>query len=118
MRDLWGEMPWPREGHVPRPVSRATAQICREGMDAVGFCSTRLGIEPDARQREILLCGAKRVILNCARQFGKSTMTAALAVFRAMSKPEQMILFASPSERQSAELLRRRHPWRLGWACG
>ncbi len=95
------------EREVPQVVRRARAQICREGMDVVGFCSERLGMVPDARQQEILLCGAKRVIVNGARQFGKSTMTAALAVFRAISKPEQMILFASPSERQSAELLRK-----------
>ena len=91
----------------PRLISRTKTEIRREGMDAVSFCSSRLGVVPDARQEAVLRSTAKRGILNCARQWGKSLITAAMAVYRAMSQPDQMILFASPSERQSAELLRK-----------
>lgn len=76
-------------------------------VDPVEFCSARLGFTPDVKQTEGLLSKAKRAIWNMARQSGKSTVAAAMAVFRAWSQPGQLILFCSPSERQSAELLRK-----------
>ena len=91
----------------PQLIARTRTEIRREGMDAVSFCESRLGIVPDERQKAVLRSKAKRGILNCARQWGKSTITAAKAVHRAVSEREQMVLFASPSERQSAELLRK-----------
>ncbi len=71
------------------------------------FVRDRLGFEPDAVQREVLESTAKRGILNCTRQWGKSTMAAAKAVHRAFTRPKSLILAASPSERQSAEFLRK-----------
>ena len=50
--------------------------------DAVEFARTRLGIEPDERQAEVLRSEAKRGMLNCTRQWGKSTIAAAKAVHR------------------------------------
>ena len=50
---------------------------------------------------------AKRGILLCARQYGKSTMMAIKAVMRAVGHPGQLILFTAPSIRQSSELLRK-----------
>jgi hypothetical protein len=46
-------------------------------------------------------------MLNCSRQWGKSTVTAVMAVHRAMFEPESLVLVLSPSERQSAEFLRK-----------
>jgi len=40
-----------------------------------------------------------------ARQWGKSTLTAAQAVFTAWHEPESLILVMSPTERQSGELV-------------
>src|SRR5689334_3984917 len=48
-------------------------------MDAGEFARVRLGIEPDETQMEVLQSGAQRVILNCSRQWGKSTVAALLA---------------------------------------
>ena len=76
-------------------------------MDAVEFARTRLEFEPDERQAEVLRSEAKRGILNCSRQWGKSTVAAAKAVHRAYSRPGSLVLVASPSERQSAEFLRK-----------
>ncbi|HVV47977.1 MAG TPA: terminase family protein [Bryobacteraceae bacterium] len=76
-------------------------------IDAVAFARTRLGFEPDEKQAEVLASGAKRGILNCSRQWGKSTVTAAKAIHRAFTRAESLVLVASPSERQSAEFLRK-----------
>ncbi len=50
---------------------------------------------------------AKRGILNCSRQWGKSTVLAVKAVHRAWTVAGVTILVASPSERQSGEFLRK-----------
>jgi hypothetical protein len=76
-------------------------------VDAGAFATSRLGIVPDARQMEVLQSNAKRGILNCSRQWGKSTVAAAKAVHRAYTRPGCLVLVASPSERQSAEFLRK-----------
>jgi hypothetical protein len=73
--------------------------------DVVDFVRSRLGIEPDARQAEALRSEAKRGILNCSRQWGKSTMAAAKAVHRAFTRKQSLVLVASPTDRQSAELV-------------
>ena len=90
------------------------AQLAREAggvqpgvTDAVEFARTRLGFEPDGRQAEVLRARTKRGILNCSRQWGKSTVAAALAVHRAWTEAGADVLVASPSERQSGELLRK-----------
>lgn len=74
-------------------------------MDPVDFARVRLGFEPDARQAGVLRSRARRGILNCTRQWGKSTVAAAKAVHRAITQPPSLVLVASPSERQSAELV-------------
>lgn len=71
------------------------------------FVCEKLGLEPDEKQRAVLDSVAKRGILNCTRQWGKSTVTAAKAVHRAWSQPGSLVLVASPSERQSGEFLRK-----------
>lgn len=71
------------------------------------FDWTRLGFTPDERQLAVLESGAKRGILNCSRQWGKSTVAAAKAVHRAVTAPGCLVLAASPSERQSAALVRK-----------
>jgi hypothetical protein len=75
--------------------------------DAVEFARAKLGIEPDEKQAEVLLSDAKRGILNCTRQWGKSTIAAAKAVHRAYTRPHSLVLVASPSYRQSGEFVRK-----------
>ena len=74
---------------------------------AAEFARTRLGFEPDAAQIEVLESTAKRGMLNCSRQWGKSTIAAAKAVHRGWSEPGSLVLAASPSERQSGEFVRK-----------
>src|SRR5665213_557038 len=64
-------------------------------------------MDPDKRQEEVLRSKAKRGILNCTRQWGKSTTAAAKAVHRAYAEAGSLVLVASPSERQSGEFVRK-----------
>src|SRR6059036_1353715 len=54
-------------------------------MGPVAFARERLGFSPDEKQ-ELVLRGGRRGIVNCTRQWGKSTVTAAKAVHRAHSR--------------------------------
>ena len=75
--------------------------------DGAEFARRRLGLRPDERQEEVLRSEAKRGILLCTRQWGKSTIAAAKAVHRAFTRPESLVLVASPTYRQSGELVRK-----------
>jgi hypothetical protein len=75
--------------------------------DPLEFLTTHLDFHPDPAQTTLIQSPQNRVIVNCCRQWGKSTLTAALAVFRSVSRPESLILILSPSERQSAEFLHK-----------
>jgi hypothetical protein len=78
-----------------------------EDDDAATFARTRLHFTPDAQQTLVLNSTAKRGILNCCRQWGKSTVGAAKAVHRALTQPKSLILVSGPTERQSAEFVRK-----------
>jgi hypothetical protein len=65
------------------------------------------GCLSDARQAEVLGRRLPRALLNCTRQWGKSTITAAKAVHRAYFEPESLTVVLSPSARQSGEFLRK-----------
>lgn len=75
--------------------------------NAVAWAREVLGFEPDAKQREVLAATAKRGMLNCTRQWGKSTTCAIKAVHYALFHPESTVIVASPSLRQSGEFLRK-----------
>src|SRR5262249_58583177 len=64
------------------------------------------GFELDGWQRDLMRSDAKRMLLCCARQTGKSTVTALMALSTAILQPGALILIVSPSQRQSAELFR------------
>ena len=65
------------------------------------------GLEPDPWQLEVLRSTADRLLLNCSRQTGKSTVTALLAIHTAHRRPESLVLLVSPSLRQSGELFKK-----------
>jgi len=65
------------------------------------------GFEPDERQEDLLRRDVRRLLLNCTRQWGKSTITAAKAVARAREREGSLTLVVSPSARQSGEFLRK-----------
>lgn len=80
-------------------------------MDALRFAREKLGFEPDAKQATVMGGEIRRGILNCTRQWGKSTVASAMAVHRAWSQAESLIIVVSPSARQTGEFLRKASGW-------
>jgi hypothetical protein len=70
-------------------------------MKAIGKRLNRKKIEPDQWQVEVLKSDAKRILLNCGRQVGKSTVVSAIALHRAMFFEDTLVLAVAPSERQA-----------------
>lgn len=66
-----------------------------------------VGSDPDPWQAGVLASEARRLLLNCCRQSGKSTVTAVLALREAVNRPGSLVLLLSPSLRQSGELFRK-----------
>lgn len=82
------------ESHVSANPSRPPAvQLMRH-----------LGLEPDPWQVEVLENGHRRLLLNCCRQAGKSTVVALLGLVEAIFVPGTKVLLVSRSYRQSREL--------------
>jgi len=75
--------------------------------DALRFAREMLDFEPDDRQSQLLEKPIHRLLLNCTRQWGKSTITAIVALHRAWTTPDSLILAVSGSQRQSSEFLRK-----------
>jgi hypothetical protein len=75
----------------------------RLALDRVAFAKA-LGIHPDGWQEELLRSHSERILLNCCRQSGKSTMSAVIALHRALYHPSSLILCLAPALRQSQEL--------------
>jgi hypothetical protein len=63
-----------------------------------------LGMEPDPWQLEVLRGRQSRLLLNCCRQAGKSTVVAVHALLHAIYSNRLPVLLLSRSHRQSAEL--------------
>ena len=76
-------------------------------LDRVTFAREALAFEPDPWQAEVLRSSAKRLLMNCCRQSGKSTTAAVLALHEALYRPRSLVLLISPSLRQSSELFRK-----------
>lgn len=77
-------------------------------LDPVQFARL-LGLDPDEWQRRLLLSEKekKRILLNCSRQSGKSTIVAVLSLYHALNTPKALVLVLSPSLRQSGELFKK-----------
>ena len=84
-------------------VMVSLAEDLKVALDRVSFARA-LGLEPDPWQEELLRSISDRVLLNCCRQSGKSTMTGIIALHRALYHPGSLILCLAPALRQSQEL--------------
>jgi hypothetical protein len=72
------------------------------------------GLDPDAVQSKLLTSPSRRLLVNCCRQWGKSTTTALMALHEALYAAPAMIVMISPSQQQSGELFRKLHGfWQL-----
>ena len=68
---------------------------------------TAAGLAADDWQADFLRRRPTRALLLCCRQSGKSLTTAAAALHEALYRPGSLSLMLAPSQRQSAELLRK-----------
>jgi hypothetical protein len=75
-------------------------------LDPVRF-SMAAGVEPDPWQARLLRSTEPRILVNCSRQSGKSTIAATLALHGALYVPGSLALLLSPTQRQSGELFRK-----------
>jgi Terminase large subunit, T4likevirus-type, N-terminal len=65
-----------------------------------------VGLELDPWQRDLLRSDAKRILMNCCRQSGKSTCACLIALSTVIQQPHALVLMLSVSQRQSSELFR------------
>jgi hypothetical protein len=79
------------------------AQDLKLALDRATF-ARELGLEPDPWQQDLLRPASDRVLLNCCRQSGKSTISGVIALHRALYHPGSLILCLAPALRQSQEL--------------
>lgn len=73
------------------------------GLDSAAFARS-VGVDVDEHQRRVLESTSRRLLLNCTRQFGKSTTAALKASHRIVHTPNSLVLCVSPSDRQSGLL--------------
>jgi hypothetical protein len=81
-----------RAGRSERPIP----------VDRVEFARS-VGLEPDVWQEGLLRSEAPRVLMNVARQAGKSTAAAVIGLHRALYHPGSLVLILAPAERQAKE---------------
>jgi hypothetical protein len=83
---------------IPIPID---AKLTHES--ALGALQT-LGLTPEPWQLEVLTARHSRLLLNCCRGAGKSTVVALFSVLEAVSVPETKVMLLSRSLPQSERL--------------
>ena len=95
---------------LQRRLARVRAQLeasttppvaCR---DAVDLWRRIMGGEPDPWQADVLRSQRPRLLLNCCRQSGKSSVSAVLGLYVALYQAPALVLLVSASLRQAQEL--------------
>ena len=81
-----------------------TTLLLRYAFDPAGFARFVLGWTADEKQADVLRTTKRRVILNCSRQWGKSTLAAAKILHVALTRPGALVLVVSENLEQTAEL--------------
>ena len=89
------------------PIAVANHESLLYALDPVRFARECLEFDPDPHQARILESNANRAILNCSRQWGKSTVCAVKVLHRALYKPSTLVVIACDAQRQSAEILEK-----------
>ena len=81
------------------------------------WAEQNLDFIPENKQKEVLDHTGKRLILNCARQWGKTTVVAIKALYEAIHQPKTNILVLASSEKQAGVLIEKAqvHAARLGY---
>jgi len=96
----------PGKGSKKKPRGQPEI-IVPEILSPSEWVRTYLKFEPDPVQIRVLDAVTNRGILNCTRQWGKSTTSAAKAVHQAMTEDRSLTIVVSPTARQSGEFVRK-----------
>jgi hypothetical protein len=92
-----------RTTFTPKPTLHPTGPIPK----ASEWARQALGFQPSPKQAEALDLDPQRMILNCARQWGKSTVIALKALHTAVFQPNKTIIVLSASEYQGGLLIQK-----------
>lgn len=93
---------------LPKITGRGIVKDFHVALDPVAF-SRDIGIDPDDWQGELMRCTAKRILLNCSRQSGKSTTAGTLSMHIAIYQDGAQTAILAPGMRQGRELYRKVH---------
>lgn len=74
-------------------------------LDPAIWAKEVLGLNPDPWQADLLRSRSPRIILNCSRQSGKSTICAALGLHESIYRRPSFGMAIAPSQDQSGELM-------------
>ena len=96
---------WPTRPFSP-PTSQAGA-LNPPPLSVSEWTRRFLHIQPDPVQTDLLNLPAHRLLLNCTRQWGKTTICAAKALHFALNSPKSCTLVAAPTARQSTLFLNK-----------
>jgi hypothetical protein len=88
------------------------SQDIRMAVDRVAFARQAFrylpyGDRPDPWQEDLLRSSSKRIILNCPRQSGKTTVVAALVLHKAIYTPKSFSIIFARTQDQSTEFFKR-----------
>ncbi len=76
-------------------------------LDPAEFAQVSLRFEADEIQARALRSGSRKIILNCCRQFGKTSVASLLALHLAWFVPKSLIIIISYIKDQAAEAYRK-----------
>ena len=99
--DDFRERPADMQRLVEMDRDAAVRATVRHMVDRVAWAREVLEFEPEPLQIEPLQSWSRRIIFNCNRQFGKSTLCAIRALHRAWFWPGSLILLVSRAQPQS-----------------
>lgn len=85
-------------------MTTSLGSVFREALDPVAFARGR-GFIAEPWQSKLLRSTARRIVVPCSRQVGKSTTTGYKSLHVALSNPGRDVLIVSPAQRQSSEML-------------
>ena len=88
-------------------MSRIEQMLRVAAVAPLAFAREFLGFFPDEAQARVLEMAPqfREIVLNCCRQWGKSTLVAVLLVHRMLTEPGALVLVAAPGARQSGQLV-------------
>lgn len=108
---LQGSIDWSRSQSWRRSVGKIVPPVSAAPVGDLGvsdillWAKQQFDFEPDELQARVLQSTARRGILKCSRQWGKSTVAALKALHTALRIEKATVLVMSPSGRQSKEFV-------------